>query len=82
MKGVLIMGEDKYSDLIKMRDDRYVMKDSCANRHEKLDGKIDDIRTEQTRIITKLDISNKVEWAIVAGVIGSFVVAVMNLILK
>ena len=82
MKGVLIMGEDKYSDLIKMLDDRYVLKDSCSTRHEKMDGKIDDIRTEQTRIITKLDISNKVEWAIVAGVIGSFVVAVMNLILK
>lgn len=74
--------DDKYSDLIKLLDDRYVLKDSCSNRHEKLDGKIDDIRTEQTRIITKLDISSKVEWAIVAGVIGSFVVAIMNLILK
>ena len=74
--------DDKYSDLIKLLDDRYVLKDSCSNRHEKLDGKIDDIRTEQTRIITKLDISSKVEWAIVAGVIVSFVVAIMNLILK
>ena len=76
------MGEDKYSDLIKMLDDRYVMKDSCANRHEKLDGKIDDIKTEQTRIITKLDISSKVEWAIVVACVGSLVAAVMNLIIK
>ena len=78
--------DDKYKDLIEFFDSRYdakyVSKDSCLNRHEKLDEKLDDIKTEQTRIITRLEMSSKVEWAIAIAVAGSFITAVMNLILK
>ena len=34
---------EEYEALIKKLDDRYVLKDACSTRHEKLDDKMDDI---------------------------------------
>ena len=74
--------DDRYTDLIRMLDDRYVMKDACSTRHEKLDDKVDGIKLSQERIITKMDISSKIEWAILVACIGAVIAAIMNLILK
>lgn len=73
---------EEYEALIKKLDDRYVLKDACSNRHEKLDDKIDEIKTEQTKIATKLDISVKSLWAIFATCLAAVATSVMNLILK
>ena len=73
---------EEYEALIKKLDDRYVLKDACSNRHEKLDDKIDEIKTEQTKIATKLDISVKAQWAIFAACLAAVVTSIMNLILK
>lgn len=67
---------------IKYLESMFVQRDSCSNRHEKLDTKIDDIKLAQERITTKLDISSKIEWAILAACLAAVVAAIMNLILK
>ena len=67
---------------IKYLESMFVQRDSCSNRHEKLDTKIDDIKLTQERITTKLDISSKIEWVILAACLTAVVAAVMNLILK
>lgn len=74
--------EKDYKDLFDILDTRYVLKDACSNRHEKLDTKIDDIKLAQERITTKLDISSKIEWVILAACLTAVVAAIMNLILK
>lgn len=76
------MCEDKYGDLIRQLDDRYVLKDACSTRHEKLDGKVDDIKINQERMSTKMDITSKIDWAIFSAAIAAVVVSLMNLILK
>ena len=76
------MGDDKYSDLIKLLDDRYVRKDDCGTRHEKLDSNIEGIKLGQETMKTKIDISNKIEWAILLACVTAAVTAFMNLILK
>lgn len=73
---------EEYETLIKKLDDRYVLKDACSNRHEKLDDKIDEIKTEQTKTATKLDIIVKSLWAIFATCLAAVATSVMNLILK
>ena len=70
------------NEQIKYLESMFVQRDSCSNRHEKLDTKIDDIKLTQERITTKLDISSKIEWAILAACLTAVVAAVMNLILK
>lgn len=72
---------DDYDALLKKLDDRYVLKDACSNRHEKLDDKMDDIKQTQTKIATKVEISSKVEWAIFAACLAAVVTSAMNLIL-
>lgn len=67
---------------IKYLESMFVQRDSCSNRHEKLDTKIDDIKLTQERITTKLDISSKIEWVILAACLTAVAVAVMNMILK
>ena len=67
---------------IKYLESMFVQRDSCSNRHEKLDTKIDDIKLTQERITTKIDISSKILWAILAAAITAVVAAVMNLILN
>ena len=67
---------------IKYLESMFVQRDSCSNRHEKLDTKIDDIKLTQERNTTKLDISSKIEWVILAACLTAVAVAVMNMILK
>ena len=74
--------DDKYAELEKYFDGRYVLKDACSNRHEKLDDKIDEIKTEQTKIATKLDIIAKSLWAIFATCLAAVATSVMSMILK
>ena len=76
------MVEDKYTDLYKILDDRYVRKDDCGTRHEKLDSNIEGIKLGQETMKTKMDISNKIEWAILLACVTAAVTAFMNLILK
>lgn len=73
---------EEYEALLKKLDDRYVLKDACSNRHEKLDDKIDEIKTEQTKIATKLDIIVKSLWAIFATCLAAVATSVMSMILK
>jgi hypothetical protein len=73
---------DNYKELIEMLDTRYVLKDACSTRHEKLDDKIDEIKTTQTQIATKVEISSKVDWAIFGACLAALITSVMNLILK
>lgn len=73
---------DDYDALLRKLDDRYVLKDACSNRHEKLDDKMDDIKTAQTQIATKVEISAKVDWAIFGACLAALVASVMNLVLK
>lgn len=73
---------EEYEALIKKLDDRYVLKDTCSNRHEKLDDKMDDIKTAQTQIATKVEISAKVDWAIFGACLAALVASIMNLVLK
>lgn len=74
--------DEEYKKLIEIFDSRYVLKDSCSNRHEKLDDKMDDIKTTQTQIATKVEISQKVDWAIFGACLAALVTSIMNLILK
>lgn len=74
--------DGQYDELIKMLDTRYVLKDACSTRHEKLDDKMDDIKTTQTQIATKVEISQKVDWAIFGACLAALITSVMNLILK
>ena len=70
------------NEQLKYLESMFVQRDSCTNRHEKLDTKIDDIKLTQERITTKLDISSKIEWVILAACLTAVVAAIMNLILK
>lgn len=70
------------NEQLKYLESMFVQRDSCTNRHEKLDTKIDDIKLAQERITTKLDISSKIEWVILAACLTAVVAAIMNLILK
>jgi hypothetical protein len=74
--------DEEYKKLIEIFDSRYVLKDACSNRHEKLDEKMDDVKTTQTQIATKVEISQKVDWAIFGACLAALVTSVMNLILK
>lgn len=76
------MDANAIKELTEFLDTRYVLKDACSSRHEKLDTKIDDIKLTQERITTKLDISSKIEWVILAACLTAVVAAIMNLILK
>lgn len=74
--------DDKYADLEKYFDGRYVLKDACSSRHEKLDANVNDIKITQERMSTKMEFSSKIEWAILLAGVTAAVTAVMNLILK
>lgn len=74
--------DDKYSELEKYFDGRYVLKDACSNRHEKLDANVNDIKITQERMSTKMEFSSKIELAILLAGVTAAVTAVMNLILK
>lgn len=73
---------DDYKELIDMLDTRYVLKDACSNRHEKTDAKINDIALNQERLITKMDLTSKIDMVILTTSIGAIVTGILNLLFK
>lgn len=70
------------TELKKVFDDRYVLQADCSERQEGINKKLanDDKRIE--RIFDKLEIWNKLLWAIATATVGALVVAFLELILK
>lgn len=63
-------------------DERYVQKDACTNRHERTDAKINDIAITQERMLTKMDLTSKVDMIILTASIGAIVTGILNLLFK
>ena len=76
------MEKNDYKDLFDILDARYVLKDACAERHEKNDEKINNIALGQERLITKIDITSKVDMVILTASIGAIVTGILNLLFK
>lgn len=70
------------TELKKVFDDRYVLQADCSERQEGINKKFanDDKRIE--RLFDKLEIWNKLLWAIATATVGALVVAFLELILK
>lgn len=70
------------TELKKVFDDRYVLQADCSERQEGINKKLanDDKRIE--RLFDKLEIWNKLLWAIATATVGALVVAFLELILK
>lgn len=70
------------TELKKVFDDRYVLQADCSERQEGINKKFanDDKRIE--KLIDKLEIWNKLLWAIATATVGALVVAFLELILK
>lgn len=63
-------------------DERYVQKDTCSVRHEKTDAKVNDIAIIQERMLTKMDLTSKVDMIILTASIGAIVTGILNLLFK
>ena len=70
------------TELKKVFDDRYVLQSDCSERQEGINKKFanDDKRIE--KLFDKLEIWNKLLWAIATATVGALVVAFLELILK
>lgn len=70
------------TELKKVFDDRYVLQADCSERQEGINKKFanDDKRIE--KLFDKLEIWNKLLWAIATATVGALVVAFLELILK
>ena len=63
-------------------DERYVQKDACSIRHEKTDDKVNNIAITQERMLTKMDLTSKIDMIILTASIGAIVTGVLNLLFK
>lgn len=70
------------TELKKVFDDRYVLQSDCSERQESINKKFanDDKRIE--KLFDKLEIWNKLLWAIATATVGALVVAFLELIFK
>lgn len=70
------------NDLIALFDDRYVRQNDCNDRQQKVNERFanDDKRID--KLIDRMNIWNKLLWAIASSSIGALVVSLFELILK
>lgn len=69
-------------EFLEEADERYVKIESCAEKQEAVNKKFanDDKRID--RLIDRMEIWNKLFWAIASSSIGALVMSVLELVLK
>ena len=74
--------DGQYDELIKMLDTRYVLKDTCSDRHEKQDAKMTELSISQAKMQTTLSTITKIDIIILTAVIGLLASAIGGVIFK
>ncbi len=76
------MTQEEYKEIIELLDDRYVAREICAEKQEKVNAKFanDDKRIDI--MVNNFGIFEKLLSIIATAAIGGLVTAVLNLILK
>lgn len=73
-------------DLISYLDSRYVLKDTCNDKHDKLEREISEMRVENSttfaKVITKLSFIEKIDIAVATAIIGLLVAKIGSVIFK
>lgn len=69
-------------ELQQVLDDRYVLQSDCNEKQEAVNGKFanDDKRID--KLFDRMNLWNKLLWAITSATVGTLVATVMELILK
>jgi hypothetical protein len=75
----------EHSDIMELKkvfDDRYVLQSDCNDRQESVNKKFanDDKRID--KLIDRMNLWNKLLWAIASSSIGALVVSFLELIIK
>lgn len=81
MTAVALNHED-FNEIKRILDDRYVLQSDCNEKQESVNKKFanDDKRID--KLIDRMDLWNKLLWAIASSSIGALVIAFLELIIK
>lgn len=79
---VMALDYEALKELQQVLDDRYVLQSNCNEKQEKVNGKFanDDKRID--KLFDRMNLWNKLLWAITSATVGTLVATVMELILK
>lgn len=73
-------------ELIDYLDNRYVLKDTCNDKHDKLEREISEMRVENSttfaKVITKLSFIEKIDIIVATAIIGILVAKIGAVIFK
>ena len=71
-----------YKVLTDYFDSRYVLKDSCSERHKRTEDEINEIKITQAKNTTQLNLVIKIGSAAAIAAVGSFATQLCSLIFK
>lgn len=79
---VMALDYEALKELQQVLDDRYVLQSDCNEKQEAVNGKFanDDKRID--KLFDRMNLWNKLLWAITSATVGTLVATVMELILK
>jgi hypothetical protein len=79
---MVALEHDDITELKKVFDDRYVLQSECDSTQRDVNKKFanDDKRID--KLIDRMDLWNKLLWAIASSSIGALVIAFLELIIK
>lgn len=79
---VMALDYEALKELQQVLDDRYVLQSDCNEKQEAVNGKFanDDKRID--KLFDRMNLWNKLLWAITSATVGTLVATVIELILK
>ncbi len=78
----MALNHEDFIEIKKMLDDRYVLKSDCNEKQEAVNKRFanDDKRID--KLIDRMNLWNKLLWAIASSSIGALIVSFFELVLK